>query len=175
MANYRTRTQINWQEPVVIQMALTGAQFSNTEPAEAELVLENGIWKYPRNAVGAGAVVIPTYNNANGQPTGPVRLAAWQGTFGAATTWSLFLRGNPTNTSGEPYPSGDAANYDEPAQLLATAAGVSDVSASYGLNGAGVGAPIIMPGQGLYLVTTGATNPFVRFFFSPLHYQGGLG
>jgi hypothetical protein len=172
MANYRTRAQINWQEPVVIQMATTGTQLSDTLQPDTNLVLENGIWKFPRIAGNTGAVVVPPYGGT--QPTGPVRLAAWQGAFTTSTSWELWLRGNTNNTSEEPYPSGDAPLYAEPNQILASATGALNISASYGLNGSGVGAPIIMPGQGVYFVTTGATNPFVRLFFTPLMRQGGI-
>ena len=167
---YRTRGQINWNVPVVIQMGMTGAaQFSNVEPPDTFLVHENGIWKYPRQAGGganeAGAIVIP--NTSATQRIGPVRLAAWQGNFNASAAWELWVRGNPANTTGTPYPSADAALYTEPATLVASGSGTSNISATYGRQGTGASV-IPMPGQRFNITTTAASGASVRFHFEPL-------
>lgn len=167
---YRTRDQINWGAPVTIQMGMTGAaQFSNNIPPDTFLVLENGIWKYPRQAGGggaeAGAIVLP--NTTAERRITPVRLAAWQGNFNANATWELWVGGNPANTTDTPYPSANAALYTEPATLCANGSNAFNISANYGRQGTGASI-ILMPGQRFYIVTTAATNASVRFHFEPL-------
>jgi len=150
-------------------MGMTGAQFTNAIAPDDFLVKENGIWKYPRmNGAGpnnAGAIVIP--NATDNLAQGPVRLAAWQGVFTAPTAWEMYVAGNPANTTGTPYPSVDAALYTEPNILVANGTGAYTPNITYGLGAGGTPSVILMPGQRLYITTSGATNPSVRFFFEP--------
>lgn len=171
---YRTLSSIPWTSPVTIQMATTGTQFSNTAQADTTLVFENGIWKFPRIAGAAGAIVLPLSDGA-GKKVGPVRLAAWVAQFGASAGWELHVAGNPNNTTDTPYPAADAALYAEGDLIVASGSGTWALSAAYGLNGASTAAPVIFPGQRLYLVTTTASNPLVRLTFAPLfNSPGGL-
>lgn len=161
--DYRTTASIVFTAPVVIQQRGTG-QFSNNVPADTNLVWENGMYKYPPLA-SCGAVRIPLSTAT--APSAAVRLFALQGDLGASATWELHVAGNASNTSGTPYPSGSASNYLEGDVIVASGAATRYLSASYGL-AAGGPAPILMPGQTIYLVTTSASSPVVRFFFKPL-------
>lgn len=172
MATYRTRGDIRFDVPCVIQMGMiAAAQFTNDVAPDALLVFENGIWKYPRldgtPGSRAGAIDIP--NSTAARPQGPVRLAAWQGVFTSPTAWEMYVGGNPANTTNEPYPSGSAALYTEPNILVANASGAYTPNISYGLGGI-TASVILMPGQRFYLTTTGATNASVRLFFVPLSF-----
>lgn len=158
MPLYRTAEQIDFKQGVVIQQRLAGANlFGDFIPDDALLVFENGMWKYPEfnAASAAGAVVV---NSA-------CRLSAIQATFGGSVTWSLTIAGNAANTSGEPYPSGSAALYTE---------GSVVVTSGTGTGGATAPAALLLPGQRIYLTTSGGppANSLVRFFFSPLLVTG---
>jgi hypothetical protein len=152
MATYRTRAEIDFKQPVVIQQRVAAGQFSDTVPADTNLVVEDGIWKYPAVAA-AGAIDIPN----------TVRLVAILADLGSSSTWTAFIKGNPSNTTGEPYPSGSAALYLEGTVVIGTGSATQYITQQYA---SGTG-PILMPGQRLYLVTTGATNPVVRVWFQP--------
>lgn len=163
MPTYYTRSNIYFSAPVVIQMGMTGAQFSNDIAPDALLVKENGMWKYPRmdgtGANKAGAIVIP--NDSATRAQGAVRLRSWQAAFGASAGYSLYVAGNPTNVTDSPYPAASAALYDEATVLVASGTATTNLSVSYDHI-------IIMPGQRFYITTSGATNPSVRLFFEPV-------
>lgn len=174
MPNYRKASEIPWSSPVTIQMGTTGTQFSNTVQADTQLVFENGIWKYPRIAGAAGAIQLPLSDGA-GKRVGPVRMAAWNIQFGASSTWTIGIFGNPANTTDDPYPAADAALYAEGDFTIGTGTATTRLSNAYGFYGATSMAAIIMPGQRFYIVTTGASNPTARLTFAPLfNSPGGL-
>jgi hypothetical protein len=152
MPTFRTRSQINFRGPVVIQMgALAGNQLGNNIPADTNLVYEHGMWKYPQLA-STGAVVVP-YG---------VRLAGVVANLGASTAWTLMLAGNAANISGEPYAAIDAALYVEPTLQLGGATG-QYVYLEYPSSPL----PLLSPGQRVYMTTAAGTAPMVRFVFKP--------
>src|SRR5690349_6537029 len=111
MTTYKTTSNITFSQPCVIQQWMTGAnQFSDTAPVDTLLVFENGIWKYPQQAVG-GRVQIPA-TTSNG-PSCMVRLYALYAAFGASASYTVSVVGNPDNTTGEPYPAASTALYRE--------------------------------------------------------------
>ncbi len=173
MPNYRSASEIPWDGPVTIQMGTTGTQFSNTVQADTQLVFENGIWKYPRIAGNAGAIQLPVSTGT--RRVVPVRMAAWNIQFGASAGYTIGIFGNPNNTTDDPYPAADAALYAEGDFIIGTGTATTRLSNAYGFYGDTAIAPIIMPGQRFYIITTGASNPTARFTFVPLYNSpGGL-
>lgn len=173
MTNYRKASEIPWNEPVTIQMGTTGTQFSNAVQADTQLVFENGIWKYPRTAVACGAIKLPP-NDGSGRTIYPVRLAAWNIQFGASSSWTIGIQGNPNNTSDEPYPAADAALYAEGDYVIGVGSTTTRLSNAYGFYGATSLAAVIMPGQTFYIISVGASNPSARLTFVPLYdFPGG--
>lgn len=149
---YRTADQIPFPGPVLVQLGSTaGNALGNNVPADAKLVVENGIWKYPQLA-SSGAVVV----------TRPCRLVGVFADLGASGAWTLMLAGNASNSSGTPYPGGDAALYVEPAVQIAGA-----TSRYITLSHPHDALPLLMPGQRVYLTApAGATT--AQFLFAPM-------
>lgn len=172
---YRTRAAIDWNGPVTIQMATTGLQFTNAVQPDTLLVLENGIWKFPRSSVDAvGAIPLPL-SSGTGRKIGAVRLVSFQAAWGGSANWNMNIVGNTSNTTGTPYPSGSAALYDEGTLQVANGSGAFNMSATYGFGTTGTGVPILLPGQTLYIASTAAANPLIRLTFMPLfNSPGGL-
>ena len=161
MTTYRTRDEISYVQPVVIQMGTTATNpLDNTEPADTLLVYEHGIWKYPSLAA-AGAVVIPVGTDT--RPSQSVVLEGIQIAADASGLIQIWLGGSPTNTSEEPYPSGSAALYDERDVLLDSAT-AQYYTARYGTTGP---MTVVLPGQRVWVATAVATGAQVRFFFRP--------
>ncbi len=154
MPLYRTSSEIDFGQPVCIQQQAVAAQFGDTLPSDDQLVFENGVWKYDGQAT-AGAIDLPRGG----------RLRALVADLGAGgATWTGYIKGNPSNTTGEPYPSDDAALYAEGLMVF----GASEAAGQYVnvLYGRGEG-PAFLPGQRLYLVTLTATNPLMRIWIDP--------
>lgn len=171
MATPKTTSQITYGNWTIIQMSLTGAQFTDAamvaDPSGAgtgpQLVHDRSIWKYPLHTVG-GRIEIPSTLSR------PLRLTNIMANFGASATWALHVAGfdntaqRPDNDSGEPYDSGDAASYREGDIIVD---GGTDQYLAKNLDPADAGTGVlILPGQHVYLTTTGATNPLARLTFS---------
>lgn len=112
MPTPKTTSQITDDNWLSIQHRINGgAAFTDTPPLDdlggpgPSLVFENGIWKYPQQAVG-GRFVIPDMRR-------PYTLVNVTFQLGASIAWTLNLKQNPSNTSGEPYDAADAALYLE--------------------------------------------------------------
>lgn len=172
MSTPRTTANLQLGNLTTIQISLTGAQFSDAQALDDVagggvgpfLVMERGIFKYPQQAVG-GRIAVPS-------DTGKVaRLVLLQADLGASAGLTMHVAGidgtgqRPNNTSGEPYDSGDAADYQEGDIVADTFATTQYISKSYN-TGAASPAVILHPGQHLYFVSTAAVNPILRATFS---------
>lgn len=166
MATPKTTSQITFGTWTTIQMSLSGvADFADTAPLAdvsgvgngPHLVFDNGIWKYPRQAVG-GRISIP---KSVGKP---LRLVNMMADFGASVTWSVHVAEEYLNTTDEPYPAAQQALYTT--GDIQVHSGTSRYVAD-NLDPADAGiAALIWPGQKVYVLTTGATAPLVRFSFA---------
>lgn len=161
----RQTSQITSDNWLTIQQRVTsGNVFDDTAPSESlagpiDLVFENGIWKYPEQDQG-GRFAIPNMKR-------PMSLMCLSFNLGSSLAWTLNLKGNPSNTSGTPYASGDAALYAEGDILIDGATSQQD-SINYSLHVAAK-APIIHPGQYLWFGSPAlAAAGIVRMTFKPL-------
>lgn len=170
MATPRRTEDIKIGNLTTIQIALTGAQFSDAQASDdlggpgPYLVMERSMWKYPLQGSG-GRIVIP-------RDTGKmVRLVHLQADLGASASLEVHVAGfdgtggRPDNLSGEPYDSGDAADYREGDIIVDSFTATRYISKNYS-TGATDPAIIVHPGQHVYFVSTGGTNPLLRATFS---------
>ena len=170
MTSRKLTSQISIQHWTFVQMQMSAGQFGDTYPLDDVsgvgtgpfLVVERGIWKYPQQATG-GRFTIPANTGK------PVRLVGVMGDLGAATLWTLSIRGidgsvnRPDNVSGEPYAAADAPKYREADIVIAT-----DTTRYIALNfntTANDHYAVLSPGQDLVLVTVAGVTPLVRYTF----------
>lgn len=163
----KTTADITWGPFTCIQHGLSAGQFGDNQPLDDVggggtgpfLVFENGIWKYPAQA-NVGRVT-----NAAGRSGGPLFLLNFMADLGANSAWSLNIT-NDSNTSGTPYPTGDAGLYTE--GVITVASGTARyINQSYNVSQGVDAGFIILPSQRIYLLTTAAAaGARVRFTFS---------
>jgi hypothetical protein len=170
MATPKTTSSITFGNLTTIQIALTGAEFSDDQALDdlggpgPYLVFERGIYKYPLQDAG-GRIAIP---RAVGRP---VRLFLLQANLGAEADLEVHVAGiddtaqRPLNETGEPYLASNAALYAEGDIIADSFTATQYISRNYN-TGAADPAVIIFPGQQLYLVSSGASDPLVRVTFS---------
>lgn len=159
-------TDSNW---ITIQQRISaGNAFDDTAPlddvggggAGPFLVFENGMWKYPEQAVG-GRFELP-------RAAKPYYLVSVVLSLGASVAWSVNLKGNPDNTTDTPYASGDAALYRE-GDVLVDSGTDQVLSKNYSVYVAPTVA-LIHPGQYVWFETPAvAGGGVVRMTFQPLY------
>jgi hypothetical protein len=115
------------------------------------LVFENGIWKYPQQDE-CGRFSI---NKA-------ARVMYIMADLGADSSWAVRVK-DPINETGSPYPSDDAELYEGLDIIIASGTGERFVSQSLRDGG------VVLPGQYVYVTTTGGDEPLVRLTFAPLY------
>lgn len=152
----KTTDSITWGPYTCIQHGLSAGQFGDSQPLDDVagggvgpfLVFENGIYKYPEQAL-AGRVT-----NAPGKSGGPLFLISFMADLGANSVWALHVT-NTNNTSNTPYPAAAAAKYSE-GDIIAASGTDRYINKSFNLSQGVDAGFIIMPGQRLYLLTTAA-------------------
>lgn len=165
MPTPKTTSNITYGEWTTIQMSVVGGDFADAAPlddvsgigAGPHLVFDQGIWKYPQQA-SAGRIAIPTTLS---RPLRPVNMMF---DLGASVPVTVTIAHDQPNVSGEPYAAGQEALYRTGdiviySETTRYAAVNLDVLVSES-------ASLIWPGQKLFITTTGAVNPLVRFTFS---------
>lgn len=154
----------NW---ITIQQRVTATnQFDDTAPLDdvggpgPYLVFENGIWKYPEQDQG-GRFVIPDMRR-------PLALVNLTFDLGSSLAWTLNLKGNPDNTSGEPYDAADATLYRE-GDIEIDGATAQTGSINYWTDVAAVNV-VVYPGQYVWFGSPVlAATGWVRMLFKPLY------
>jgi hypothetical protein len=170
----KTTSDIHFGSWTTIQMRATlGNQLTDLAPLDdlggpgPNLAFENGIWKYPQQD-DCGRVEIPSDLGF------PLRLVTVMADFGAITDWTLHIAGidgtaqRPNNLSNTPYPSADAALYQEKNIVIASG---NDRYLAINVDPVDAGtAALIHPGMHVYATTSVVPvvgiEPLIRYTFS---------
>lgn len=144
----------NW---TTIQMQTSGVNqldllYPLDDVANKNLVYEHSIWKFPKQPLG-GAFKIPE------DTCQPVRLLCLLADLGAAAAWEIHVT-NTLNTTGTPYEIADAGLYDDGDITILTGAS-RYISQNFNIVAHSTTA-LLFPGQTVYMVTAGATEPLIR-------------